>query len=267
MNARRPAAAVGTVTRGTTAPQRLRRVDIWLAARFADQLRTAEDPLVVDLGFGASPVTTVELRSRLVATAGPRVRVVGLEIAPERVAAAQLAANPPSLTFLRGGFELAGLSPLLVRAMNVLRQYDEAAVTDAWAMMISSLAPGGAAVEGTCDETGRIATWITLDRTGPRYLTLASDLTALTTPATIAERLPKALIHRNVAGERIHALLDDLAAAWFAAAGHGVFGPTQRWRQAVETLRHAGWPVIGSPARAAHGELTVRWSAVRPGPA
>ena len=46
------------------------------------------DPLVVDLGFGATPVTTVELRTRL-ARSAPDVRVVGLEIDPARVAAAQ----------------------------------------------------------------------------------------------------------------------------------------------------------------------------------
>jgi hypothetical protein len=262
VNDRKPAPAVGAVTRGTTAPQRLRRVDTWLAARFADQLRLTDDPLVIDLGFGSSPVTTVELRSRLVAAAGPRVRVVGLEIDPDRVAAARPAADPPSLRFLRGGFELAGLRPVLVRAMNVLRQYDEGAGPGAWRMMSSALAPGGAVVEGTCDESGRIATWVTLDRSGPRSLTLAADLTTLATPATLAERLPKALIHRNVPGEGVHALLDDLVAAWSATAGYGVFGPVQRWRQVVATLRRAGWPVVGGPAQTGRGELTVRWSAV-----
>ncbi len=41
-------------------------------------------------------------------------------------------ADPPGLDFRRGGFELAGLRPVLVRAMNVLRQYDESEVDGAW---------------------------------------------------------------------------------------------------------------------------------------
>src|SRR5437762_487470 len=74
----------------------------------------------------------------------PEVRVVGLEIDPVRVTAASSAAAPPGLTFARGGFELAGLRPVVVRAMNVLRQYDIAEVGPAWAAMTAQLAPGGA---------------------------------------------------------------------------------------------------------------------------
>src|SRR3712207_6857817 len=39
--------------------------------------------------------------------------------------------EPPALTFARGGFELGGLRPALVRAMNVLRQYEESEVDGA----------------------------------------------------------------------------------------------------------------------------------------
>ena len=98
---------VGRPTRGTTAPNRLRRVDRFIAARFGRLLRSADDPLVVDLGYGEHPVTTVELYRRLRAVR-PDVRVVGLEIDAARVAAAEEAAEPPGLTFARGGFELSG---------------------------------------------------------------------------------------------------------------------------------------------------------------
>ena len=54
---------VGQVTRGTTGTNRLRRVDRWIARHPA--LRRAADPLVVDLGYGASAVTTLELHARL----------------------------------------------------------------------------------------------------------------------------------------------------------------------------------------------------------
>ncbi|MCW2607530.1 MAG: hypothetical protein JWO60_2223, partial [Frankiales bacterium] len=153
--------------------------------------RSAEPPLVVDLGYGATPVTAVELHERLGAVR-PDVEVVGLEIDPDRVAAAQHATRP-GLSFRRGGFELAGLRPLVVRALNVLRQYEEDAAAQAWATLLGGLAPGGLLVEGTCDELGRRAAWVALTADGPQTLTLAAHLATLGRPGELAERLPKAL--------------------------------------------------------------------------
>jgi hypothetical protein len=88
------ARALGLATRGTTAPNRLRRVDRWLVAVHGGLLRGAPaPPLVVDLGYGESPVTAVELSDRL-REVRDDVEVVGLEIDPARVAAAQDAAGP-----------------------------------------------------------------------------------------------------------------------------------------------------------------------------
>ncbi|MEU1605845.1 class I SAM-dependent methyltransferase [Micromonospora matsumotoense] len=255
---------LGVVTRGTTNPNRLRRVDNWLVETCGDRLRAAADPLVVDLGYGATPVTAVELRGRLATRVRADVRVVGLEIDPVRVAAAASAADPPGLTFARGGFELAGLRPALVRAFNVLRQYDESEVADAWRTVTDRLAPGGVLVEGTCDELGRLGGWLLIDADGPHTLTLAARLTTLESPAQLAERLPKALIHRNVPGERIHALLRALDDAWHSAAGYAPFGPRQRWLAAVTTLASTGWPILDGPPRWRHGELTLPWQTIAP---
>lgn len=255
---------LGVVTRGTTNPNRLRRVDNWIVETCGDALRAAADPLVVDLGYGATPITAVELRARLAAGVRADVRVVGLEIDPVRVAAAQPAADPPGLAFARGGFELAGLRPALVRAFNVLRQYDEGEVAEAWRTVTGRLAPGGLLVEGTCDELGRLGSWVLLDAHGPRSLTLSAKLTTLETPAELAERLPKALIHRNVPGERIHDLIRALDDAWQAAAGYAPFGPRHRWVQTVAAVRSAGWPVLGRPRRWRLGELTLPWPAIAP---
>jgi hypothetical protein len=252
---------LGSITRGTTNPNRLRRVDNWIAAHLGGTLRHAAEPLVVDLGFGASAVTTLELRTRLAARVRPDVRVIGLEIDRERVAAARPFADPPWLDFRPGGFELAGLRPALVRAMNVLRQYSESEVDGAWRAMT---ARGATLVEGTCDELGRVASWVTVDATGPRSLTLAAKLSTLDGPRTLAERLPKALIHRNVPGEGVHELIGALDGAWRAAATLAPFGPRQRWRWAAATLRAAGWPVLDGPSRWRLGELTVAWSSVAP---
>jgi hypothetical protein len=183
-----------------------------------------------------------------------------LEIDPVRVAAARPTADPPRLEFARGGFELAGLHPVLVRAMNVLRQYDEADVVPAWSVLCGALAPGGAIVEGTCDELGRVASWVLVEESGPVSLTLST----VGGPERLAERLPKALIHHNVPGERIHAFLSALHHAWQRAAPLTPFGPRQRWAEAVRLLREEGWPVLGPPRRARLGEVSVAWAAVAP---
>ena len=251
------ARALGLPTRGTTAPNRLRRIDRWLTAVHGELLRTAADPVVVDLGYGATPVTAVELHARLAALR-PDVQVVGIEIDPERVAAAK-PAERPGLSFRRGGFELAGTRPLVVRALNVLRQYDEAAAAEAWATMRAGLADGGVLVEGTCDEIGRRAAWVDLDRHGPRTLTLAAHLPSLDRPGDLAERLPKALIHHNVPGRRIHDLLAALDDAWDRAAPYAAFGNRQRWVAAGDLLDHPK-----DVRRARFGELTVPWESVAP---
>ena len=250
------ARALGLPTRGTTAPNRLRRVDRHLLAIYGELLRSVSPPLVVDLGYGATPVTAVELHTRLAPVGAV---VVGLEIDPERVLAAQPAARE-GLSFQRGGFELAGLRPVVVRAFNVLRQYDPEPAAQAWTTMTAGLADGGVLLEGTCDEIGRRAAWVTLGAEGPRSLTLAAHLHTLDRPGELAERLPKALIHHNVDGQPVHALLRALDDAWDRAATWAPFGNRQRW---VATCEALDWPQVG-PTRHRDGELTVPWTSVRP---
>jgi hypothetical protein len=258
---------VGTITRGTTNPNRLRRVDRWLAGPQARRLRRhRRTPVVIDLGYGASPVTAVELHERL-RRVRPDVQVVGVEIDPARVDAAR-ALERPGLSFRLGGFEVpleGHQRPVVVRAFNVLRQYDEAQVGAAWAQVQERLSDDGLLVDGTCDELGRRSTWVAVDRTGPRSLTLSWRLRGLTTPSEIAERLPKVLIHRNVEGERVHAYLAALDRAWSYAAHHGAFGARQRFLAAAAALREDGWPLLDGPSRWRLGELTVAWDAVAPG--
>lgn len=214
--------------------------------------------LVVDLGYGANPGTTLELAARL----GARqrgVEVVGLEIDPARVA------EPVGdVRFALGGFELAGLAPKLVRAFNVLRQYDEEQVAPAWALVCSRLAPGGLFLEGTCDELGRRCAWVLLDADGPRTLTLAWDPADVTRPSELAARLPKALIHRNVPGEPVHDLLTAADRAWDAVAPMAVYGPRVRWRAAHARLAAWGIPVLDGRRPVRDNLLTVPWAHVAP---
>lgn len=264
MSSQRP---VGSITRGTTNPNRLRRCDRWLLATHRDTLTKGGPPFVVDLGHGASGVTTTEWAARI-HPVRPDARVVGLEIDPERVETAQ-AWRRPGVEFALGGFEV----PLpgqrrasVIRAFNVLRQYDEAEVAVAWARMRERLEPGGLLVDGTCDEVGRLATWVALEQAGPVSLTISVGLRTLVRPLDVAPRLPKALIHRNVPGQRVHAWLTALDEAWIRAAALAAYGRRQRFIAACGAVRDAGWPVLGGPSRWRLGEVEVRWEAVAPTP-
>lgn len=257
--------AEGRVTRGTTGTNRLRRVDRWIAQLPA--LRHAKDPLVVDLGYGASATTPLELHSRL-ARVRPDVEVIGIEIEPERVRVASLSAVP-GVSFRLGGFEVplpAGRRATVIRAFNVLRQYNEDEVPAAWDRMVSRLQPGGVLIEGTCNEVGRVSSWVDVTANGPQTLTISLRLADLDKPSIVAERLPKALIHRNVPGEAIHRFLLALDHQWAIHAALGTYAPSQRWVATVDGMRAAGWPVHGQPRRWKLGELTVDWASVAPLP-
>lgn len=263
--AQRPPKPLGTITRGTTNPNRLRRVDRWLAGPQGFRLRRAADPVVVDLGYGAAPVTAVELFTRLRAVRDD-VEVVGIEIDPARVAAAGPLARP-GLSFRQGGFELPldGRRAVVVRAFNVLRQYGENEYAAYWDEVRGRLAPGGLFVDGTCDEIGRRSTWAAVEATGPVSLSISLRFGAFGLPSDVAERLPKALIHRNVAGERVHGYLQALDRAWLDASALASFGHRQRWEAMCAAIKADGWPLLDGPARWRLGEVTVGWDAVRPG--
>jgi hypothetical protein len=257
---------LGNLTRGTTNPNRLRRVDRYLAAL---PIAAKPDLIAVDLGFGASPITAIELLDRL-REQNASARVVGIEIDRERVERGKPFENT-QLKFLHGGFETPlpsefGVRADLIRAFNVLRQYDETEVAEAWTKMQSRLSDGGLLIEGTCDEIGRVSSWVTLDRHQALSFTVSLRLMGLDAPSKVAERLPKALIHRNIAGEGIHQFLSALDAAWKNHAALGVFSPTQRWLAVCREMKAAGWPVLDNDRRWKLGEITVSWSAVAPKP-
>ena len=255
----------GSITRGTTNPNRLRRVDRFIASL---PVLRGGSPIVVDLGFGASPITAVELLDRL-KKINSDVHVVGIEIERERVERGLAIANE-HLHFVHGGFEtplpkeFAEQRATVIRAFNVLRQYDESEVDAAWKLMQSRLTDDGFLVEGTCDEIGRLSCWVTLDCEAPISLTISLRLLGLDMPSKVAERLPKVLIHRNIEGEKIHDFLTALDAAWKNHSALAVFGASQRWIAVCKDLRSAGWPLVGDQKRWRLGEVSVAWSAVAP---
>ena len=268
--------ARGVITRGTTAPNRLRRSDRWSIHHqpIIDALHatkgypttstegTIAPALAVDVGYGASHTTTCEW-ARWLRRLRPDISVVGLEIHPDRVL-------PPrdGVRFQLGGFELAGLRPNLVRAFNVLRQYDVAEVEAAWDTMAGGLADGGCIIEGTCDELGRRASWIVLNADGPQTLTLAWDPFDCQRPGDIAERLPKYLIHRNHPGDTVYELLRTIDAAWDRCAPLSVYGPRHRWRATLELLIDEGitrfGPAMNQRRPVRDCVITVDWALIEP---
>jgi hypothetical protein len=243
----------------------LRRIDRFIATQ--PILRQKSTPIVVDLGFGASPITAVELLARL-RKVNSNTHVVGIEIDRERVERG-LAVAHEHLHFTHGGFETPlppGLEDKadIIRAFNVLRQYEESEVSAAWSQMQSRLSLGGILIEGTCDEIGRLASWVTLDKNEPISFTISLRLSGLDLPSKVAERLPKVLIHHNIEGERIHNFLKALDLAWQSNAGMAAFSAAQRWVSTCKQLVAEGWPLIGDRKRWRLGELTIAWSAVSP---
>ena len=120
--------------------------------------------------------------------------------------------------------------------------------------MTGALAPGGVLVEGTCDELGRLASWVCWTGAGPRTLTLAARLSTLERPATLAERLPKALIHHNVPGSRSTRSWPRSTPRGRPRRRYATFGPRQRWLRAVD-----------GGTRAPAGRSWPRWTGRRPG--
>lgn len=236
----------GQPTRGKTALNRLRQIDTFVALAYPHVL-TSGSPLVIDVGYGAQAWTALEMYERWLPL-NPRLRLLGLEIDPERVAAAQPYARPPTLTFALGGFNvtdaLRGESARLIRAYNVLRQYDEGAVSGALMLLSRGLERGGLLIEGTSTPSGRMVAFDVYRQTASppaselahEALVLGTNFRDLIAPNDFQTILPKRLIHHMR-----DAALSDFFAAWARAAatvrGMGVRNERGVWVAAGQRLR------------------------------
>jgi hypothetical protein len=222
---------LGQPTRGKTAPNRLRKTDTFLVVAFPAFIRHLPG-LYVDLGYGAYPVTPKETLRRL-RRLNPRLSVLGVEIDPVRVADAQPYAAP-GLAFRHGGFDLPlarGERVSVIRAFNVLREYDEAAVAGALAALGAALTEDGLLLEGTSDPHGRLLAFNLFRKAGTLVsagVVLAPRVGADFAPRALRAVLPKAFIHHaGPAGA-----IDRFFAAWEAAWQHArsrAFTPRQRF--------------------------------------
>jgi len=238
----------GFVTRGKTARNRLRQVDNFLLLYEPGLLARRDESLFVDLGYGAEAVTTLETAARF-RRLNPELQILGVEIEPERVAAALPFAD--AQTFFRlGGFNLpleASESVRAIRAFNVLRQYDEAEVLPAWEQLARYVQPGGLLIEGTSNPTGAIWAANLLRRAPvgwhPEALVFFTNFNMGFDPLEFQTILPKNYIHRMLPGEPIF----DFFNAWKAAAAETsplqTWGPRQWYAAAAEALVRRGYPI------------------------
>jgi len=230
----------GCPTRGKTAPNRLRRLDIFVCATQGALLQGQVSPFFVDLGYGRVPRTTLESADRFRRLA-PRLEVLGIELDAERVEAAQAHVGPET-RFERGGFEHDPGRPVhLLRAMNVLRQYPPEDVDGARARLGRHLAPGGLLLEGTSDPFGRLIT-CHLFRRHARALHHEGLLFSAARrpdfhPTDLQTVLPKDLITEVRPGTPVHAFFLAWSTAWAAASPWRPYGPRAVFREAAARLQ------------------------------
>jgi hypothetical protein len=256
---------VGQPTRGKTALNRLRQVDVYMGLAWATHLHGAA-PLIVDVGYGAYPWTALEMLQRW-QRINPRLRLLGLEIDPERVANALPFCQPPHIDFRIGGFNVADITGTaqvrLIRAYNVLRQYDEAAVPDALLTMAQALEIGGLLIEGTSNPSGRIVVF-DVYRKEPdaslRHLELVfgTNFKERIDPVDFQAILPKRLIH-HAQDARPSAFFDAWRQALLLARGMGHIGIRRSWQTAMLLLRERfGYAIPPSVRLIRRGYLVLR---------
>jgi hypothetical protein len=246
----------GQPTRGKTASNRLRRADNFILL-YEPSLLTRTDglfaaSLFVDLGYGFDARTTLESAARF-RRANPNLPILGVEIDKERVEAALPFAD--SITHFRfGGFNLpmkTGERVRLIRAFNVLRQYEEKDFAPAYERLAEYVLPGGLMIEGTStpfgqvwaanlmrkEERGKKDTWRREALVFSTNFRLGFDVEEFQTI------LPKNYIHHIVKGEPIC----DFFEAWKKSAAETsaakVYGLRQWFIAAAESLARKGFKI------------------------
>ena len=250
----------GQPTRGKTAANRLRRVDNFILLYEPSLLSRTDgwfaNSAFVDLGYGFDARTTLESASRF-RRVNPNLKIIGVEIDKERVAAALPFADDK--TFFRlGGFNLPlqeGEHVRLIRAFNVLRQYEEKDFAPAYERLAEYVLPGGLMIEGTSTPYGqlwaanlarkvesgkgerRIGDWRFEALVFSTNFRLGFDVEEFQTI------LPKNLIHRVIKDEPIY----DFFEAWKRSAKETsamkTYGARQWFVAAAESLAEKGFKI------------------------
>ncbi|HET9913485.1 MAG TPA: hypothetical protein VFQ13_16435, partial [Anaerolineales bacterium] len=248
---------------------RLRRVDNFILL-YEPSLLTRTDglfrrALFVDLGYGFDPRTTLESADRF-RRVNPELPILGVEIEKDRVEAALPYADEK--TFFRlGGFNLPlkeGEHVRLIRAFNVLRQYEEGDFVPAYERLAQYVLPGGLMIEGTSTPYGQI--WCA--NVVRKVMESASSLAKLQEQALAVHNrwkfealvfstnfrlgfditdfqavLPKNYIHHVVPGEPIYDFLKAWRQSAAETAAMKAYGLRQWFVHSAESLARKGYRI------------------------
>ena len=244
----------GLPTRGKTASNRLRRVDHFILLYEPALLTRMDgqfaDSLFVDIGYGFDARTTLESAARF-RRLNPNLKILGVEIDKERVEAALPFADDKTY-FRLGGFNLplaAGEHVRLIRAFNVLRQYEEEVFAPAYERLAEYVLPGGLMIEGTSTPFGSIwaANLVRKMENGKwnfEALVFSTNFRLGFDVEEFQTILPKNLIHHVVKGQPVY----DFFEAWKTAAAETsamkIYGAKQWFMAAAESLAGRGFPVV-----------------------
>ena len=260
----------GQMTRGKTARNRLRRSDIFMLLTEGPLIRMRDEPgkpsFYVDLGYGFEPFTTLETADRL-RSQNPDLPVLGVEIDPERVKAALPYADELTL-FRLGGFNLPlqeGEQVRLIRAFNVLRQYEESEWAGPVEQLGQQLIPGGMLLEGTSNPFGSVWTAnISRRSKTPPYPVFHEGFLFSTNfhmgfaPDLFQPVLTKNFIHRMVPGENIYEFMERWKAACRNQAPMRTYGLRALFCAAAGELSDAGYAIDLRPQLLRRGFLLVK---------
>ena len=258
----------GLPTRGKTASNRLRRVDNFILLYEPSLLTRTDglfaDAMFVDLGYGFEAHTTLESASRF-RRLNPRLKILGVEIDKERVEAALPFVDEK--TFFRlGGFNLPlqeGEHVRIIRAFNVLRQYEEKDFAPAYERLGEYILPGGLMTEGTSNPFGSIWCANVARKTMESKSSLLNfrqqaaglhnwNFEALVFSTNFRQGfdveefqtiLPKNLIHRVIKGEPIYEFFENWKIAAAETSALKTYGAKQWFIAAAERLAERGYAV------------------------
>lgn len=262
----------GQITRGKTARNRLRRSDLFMILTEGALLRMSSPPAgplwAVDLGYGFGPYTTLEsaLNFRKI---NPKLPILGVEVDPERVATAK-PFESTRIKFRLGGFKLPlepGETVRMIRAFNVLRQYEESDFTEAIKTLGRQLIPGGILLEGTSDPFGRVWTANIVRRSvsSPEDISRVGFLFSTNfhsgfEPDLFQPVLTKNYIHQMAADSEIFEFIEDWKNACQTHTAFRLFGLRQFFTVTAHEMADRGWDIDLRPSLLSRGFLLWKFN-------
>jgi len=250
-------------THGYTRPGRLALLDAVLLHCECTLIAQAGPAVFVDVGVGEWPWTTLETAERL-RSVNPALHVVGVEVDPDRLRHAKRLGGT-RVDFRLGGFELplgAHEPARLVRAMNVLREYDEARAALAHQQLTAALVPGGLLVEGSSSRAGGVACAHLIrkrERGAEREaLVFVTDFSQGFSPWLFRDRLPRDLRRRSRGGSALHAFFYAWDEAFRAARSTSLREPSALFALTALALARRTPGIVLDPQLVERGVLLWR---------